>query len=57
VSLQVHLTGVDTARGMEAQFIATPHGFLRAIFPIMRPKLKEQEAKNMVILKRALEKE
>ncbi|MGZ3952747.1 MAG: SRPBCC family protein [Flavisolibacter sp.] len=56
VSLQVHLSGVDSATEMEARFIATPHGFLRAIFPIMRSKLKEQEAENMVNLKRALEK-
>ena len=57
VSLQVHLTGVDSATEMEARFIATPHGFLRAIFPIMRSKLKQQEAENMVNLKRAIEQQ
>jgi uncharacterized protein YndB with AHSA1/START domain len=55
VTLQVQLTPIDSATELEARFIATPHGFLRAIFPIMRAKLKQQEQENMVNLKKALE--
>jgi uncharacterized protein YndB with AHSA1/START domain len=55
VTLKVQLTPVDSATELEARFIATPHGFLRAIFPIMRTKLKQQEEENMVNLKTALE--
>ena len=56
VTLNVHLTSVGSATQLQADFIATPHGFLRAIFPIMKGKLKQQEAENMVNLKKALEK-
>ncbi|MBX2910863.1 MAG: hypothetical protein KF717_01685 [Cyclobacteriaceae bacterium] len=42
---------------MVSSFVVTPHGFLRAIFPILKNKLKAQEGENMVNLKKALEKQ
>lgn len=55
VKLELKLLSVGQETEMESQFIVTPHGFLRAIFPIMKGKLKSQEELNMVNLKKAVE--
>lgn len=56
VRLELKLTPVGSETEMESRFIATPHGFIRAISPIFKAKLKSQEQENMVNLKKALEK-
>ncbi|MFZ1677918.1 MAG: hypothetical protein WAT91_11625 [Saprospiraceae bacterium] len=55
VTLELTLTSAGDATEMESKFIATPHGFIRAIFPIFRKKMKRQEQENMMNLKKALE--
>lgn len=36
--------------------MATPHGFLRAIFPVVKSQIKAREKENMINLKKALER-
>lgn len=55
VRLELNLTPSGNETAMDTRFIVTPHGFLRAIFPIMKGQLAAQEAENMVNLKKALE--
>ena len=56
VRLEVKLKAIGSETEMESRFIATPHGFIRAIFPIFKKKMKSQEQENMVNLKKTLEK-
>lgn len=55
VKLELSLSYSDNRTEMDSKFIATPHGFLRAIFPVMKSQLKSQEQENMKNLKTALE--
>jgi|WetSurMetagenome_2_1015567.scaffolds.fasta_scaffold82151_1 hypothetical protein len=55
VKLELSLSSSDKGTEMDSKFIATPHGFLRAIFPVMKSQLKSQEQENMKNLKKALE--
>lgn len=55
VNLELKLTPMGNETEIESRFIVTPHGFLRAIFPLLKSKLKDQESVNMVNLKRAIE--
>lgn len=55
VRLELQLTSIGNETEMESRFIVTPHGILRAIFPIMKSKLKDQESVNMINLKKAIE--
>lgn len=55
VILELSLSSSDNTTEMNTIFIATPHGFLRAIFPVMKNRLKSQERDNMDNLKRFLE--
>lgn len=52
--LQLFKTGDQTK--LESRFTATPHGFLRAIFPIVKWQLEAQEKETMLHLKKALER-
>ena len=56
VTLNVTLNPAGPETDMEALFIATPHGFMRVIFPIFKMQIEKQERLNMVNLKTALEK-
>lgn len=57
VKLILKLTAIDsTATKLESTFIATPHGFIRVIFPFFKRQLKSQESINMQNLKNALER-
>jgi hypothetical protein len=56
VTLELSLSSSGNKTEMSTKFIATPHGFLRAIFPVMKNRLKSQEQKNMENLKRFLER-
>lgn len=56
VNLQVTLTQFGSSTELESKFIAKPHGFIRAIFPIFKSQIKAQEKENMINLKKALEK-
>jgi uncharacterized protein YndB with AHSA1/START domain len=56
VSLQITLTPASDGTDLEADFIATPHGFIRAIFPLFKAQIAKQEQENMINLKKALEK-
>ena len=55
VTLELSLSSSENKTEMNTKFIATPHGFLRAIFPVMKNRLKYQEQKNMENLKSFLE--
>ena len=55
VTLDLNLMATDGSTELKTKFIATPRGFLRAIFPIIKRKLKSQEKENMVNLKKSLE--
>lgn len=55
VKLDVFLRPGGSGTNFESHFIATPHGFVRAIFPIFKSRIKSQEQENMVNLKKALE--
>lgn len=55
VKLGLKLAPKGSGTEMESHFIVTPHGFLRAIFPILKGKLKSQEEENMINLKKAME--
>ena len=57
VKLELSLSNSDKKTEMDSKFIATPHGFLRAIFPIMKSRLESQEQENMKNLKKALEED
>lgn len=57
VNLKLVLLKKGDATELESTFLATPHGFVRAIFPIIKSKMKAQEKENMVNLKKALERE
>jgi len=45
----------DSVTEIQSEFIAKPHGFVRAIFPIIESKLEKQEKLNMVNIKNYLE--
>ncbi|MBI1224672.1 MAG: hypothetical protein GC192_05510 [Bacteroidetes bacterium] len=49
------LTKMGDSTRLESQFMATPHGFARAIFPTIKSRIEAQEKKNMKNLKKALE--
>ena len=55
VILKLVLSPIGEGTELESKFIATPHGFIRAIFPIFKARLKAQEKENMINLKKALE--
>ena len=55
VTLDLNLLTSESATELKTKFIATPHGFLRTIFPVMKRKLKSQELENMNNLKKSLE--
>ncbi len=55
VTLEANLSTAGSTTEMNTRFIATPHGFLRAIFPIFKIQMEKQEKENMVNLKKALE--
>lgn len=56
VTLKLKLTPIDsTSSELESRFFVTLHGFIRAIFPIFKIKLKLQESINMDNLKGAHE--
>jgi uncharacterized protein YndB with AHSA1/START domain len=55
VILQVTLNPADSITELESRFIATPHGVIRAIFPIFRYSIQKQERENMGNLKKAIE--
>ncbi len=55
VTLELSLSSSENKTEMNTKFIATPNGFLRAIFPVMKNRLKYQEQKNMENLKSFLE--
>ena len=52
--LQLFKTGEQTK--LESRFTAIPHGFLRAIFPVVKSQIKAREKENMINLKKALER-
>ncbi len=56
VTLQLKLNSNGPKTELESRFIATPHGFVRAIFPIFKARIKAQERQNMVNLKNAIDK-
>lgn len=56
VNLKLILSPMGEATKLESKFVATPHGFIRAIFPIFKAQIKAQEKENMSNLKKALEK-
>lgn len=55
VTLKLVLSKKADTTQLESTFKATPHGFVRVIFPIVKSKMKAREKENMVNLKRALE--
>ena len=55
VTLKLVLSPSGEETELESKFIAIPHGFIRAIFPIFKAQLKAQEKENMINLKKALE--
>lgn len=56
-TLNLSLTSLDfDTTKMQSEFITRPNGFMRAIFPIVKSKIKKQEELNMVNLKNYLEK-
>ncbi len=55
VTVELRLSPNGEATDLEARFLVTPHGFARAMFPIIGSQLKTAESKNMQELKRALE--
>lgn len=55
VTLKLTLTKTGESTQLESRFLATPHGFVRAIFPIVKSKMAVQEKEYMVKLKKAIE--
>ncbi|MEZ4897286.1 MAG: hypothetical protein R2806_21170 [Saprospiraceae bacterium] len=55
VKLELNVTSRNNQTELNTTFSPTPHGFLRAIFPIMKRSLIAQERENMVNLKKVLE--
>ncbi|HEX5167992.1 MAG TPA: SRPBCC family protein [Cyclobacteriaceae bacterium] len=55
VTVEIKLTSVGSDTEMESKFTATPHGFMRAIFPIFLMNIKKQEKEVMQNIKKAIE--
>lgn len=56
VTLNVSLNSLDTSlTEMQTEFIAKPHGFARAIFPVIKVQMEKQEKLNMINLKNYIE--
>jgi hypothetical protein len=55
VNLDVSLTPTAHGTRLDARFDATPHGFMRLLFPIFLVIIRRQEKANMVHLKAYLE--
>lgn len=56
VTLQLQLLKVGEATKLESKFMATPHGFTRAIFPVLKSQMEAREKENMTHLKKILER-
>ena len=56
VTMTVRLESVADGTRLSTNFDATPHGFLRLIFPILVRKLRREENANMGHIREALER-